>query len=140
MCNTLTNVAAPVVPTCVSGTVPTGTGGAVADGTYVLSSQTYYNVPACPSESIAGTFTFSGGCLQGVAGVDRGQQSYTLNATFAVQGSEMTVNVTCASLAGGNADAPVSTFTATGSTLTRFIRNSATGDTNPDRVEVYTKQ
>jgi hypothetical protein len=38
------------------------------------------------------------------------------------------------------ADAPTKTFTATATTVTFFSLNSAVGNTNPDRVEVYTRR
>jgi hypothetical protein len=144
MCNALTNVAAPVVPTCTTGTLPTGAGGTVADGTYVLSAQTYYNLPGCGVERVAATFSIAGGCVQLVAGADTaaggGLVSFSGTATVTTQGNEMTVDVTCPSVPPGHPDTPVRTYTATGSTLTWFIRNSAAGNPNPDRVEVYTKQ
>jgi hypothetical protein len=145
MCNALANVGSRVVPTCTSGTVPTGVGGATADGTYVLSSQTYYNLPGCNFVPVTGTFAFQGGCVEAVVGADvaadGGMRLFTVNGTVSVQGNEMTLDITCVpNLSGATPDAPVRTFTATGSTLTWYIRNSAAGNPNPDRVEVYTKQ
>jgi hypothetical protein len=144
MCNSLTNVASPIVPTCKTGSVPTGTGGTPADGTYVLTAQTYYNVGGCDSPPIAATFALAGNCLQlaaraEVAG-DGGLVTFSGTGMVTQQSNEMTVDLTCASVAGAVADASVRTFTATGSTLTWFILNSAYGNPNPDRVEVYERQ
>src|SRR5689334_1244304 len=47
-CNTLSNVGAAVTPTCDPGTIPAGTGGTIVEGTYTLTSQTYYGSTACP--------------------------------------------------------------------------------------------
>ena len=48
-CNSVNDTALPVNATCLSGTMPTGTGGTIADGTYVLTSQTFYNAGSvCP--------------------------------------------------------------------------------------------
>jgi hypothetical protein len=138
-CNGVTNVAAPITPTCASGTMPTGTGGTLVDGTYVLSQQTYYNFPGCPFEAIAATLELSGTCIEAAARAGT-SDTFTSNATATQQGNQITIDVTCSSLAGGTPDTPTRTFTASGSTLTWFIHNSAAGNANPDRVEAYTKQ
>jgi hypothetical protein len=54
--------------------------------------------------------------------------------------NEIALQVTCVTLLGGTADAPLRSYTATDTTLTFFIRNSAYGNPNPDRIEVFTRQ
>jgi hypothetical protein len=135
----VTNGAAPIMATCVSGTMPTGTGGTLVDGTYVLSQQTYYNFPGCPFEPLAATFELWGMCIEAVARAGT-SDTFTSNATTTQQGNQITIDVTCTSLVGGTPDSKARTFTASGSTLTLFIHNSAAGNPNPDRVEVYTRQ
>ena len=144
-CNTLANIAPTIGPTCVTGTMPVGTGGTIVDGTYVLTSVTYYNVSSCGtmvpgSETIA----ISGGCIQYVLGGDSGFTG-TASVSFAVQGNNITSMLTCAdylNLDGGltHLDVPTKTFTATPTTYTLFTPNSAAGNSNPDRVDVFTKQ
>ena len=56
-CNMLANRAATITPTCVSGTMPVGTGGPIADGTYELASQTYYQDATCAKSPIPNTTT-----------------------------------------------------------------------------------
>src|SRR5215471_21351278 len=68
-CNAVANNATPITPTCTTGTMPTGTGGTIVDGTYQLTSQTYYNVSSCPTSPFAETLTISGGCFQAVTSV-----------------------------------------------------------------------
>jgi hypothetical protein len=140
-CNALANVATPITPTCMTGTMPTGTGGTIVDGTYVLTSQTYYNLSTCPTEPLTATIAITGGCLQLVsAGVLPG----TASATFVTSMNEITLTVTCDDQGSGDggaprADAPLESFTASGNTLSLFTRNLAAGNPNPDRIQVFTK-
>ena len=64
-CNSVNNQSSQSVSTtCLSGTMPTGTGGTIADGTYVLTSQTFYNAgSACPNPT-AETLVVTGSCAQ----------------------------------------------------------------------------
>jgi hypothetical protein len=123
--------------------MPTGIGGIIADGSYVLVAQTYYQQATCPTASLSGTIVVSGNCLQEAAGAGlsagNGAVPVTLSATFAVQGNKITLTTTCGP-ADGTLDAPTKTFTATESTLTFFTLNSAVGNSNPDRVEAFVKQ
>jgi hypothetical protein len=144
-CNALAPIAAPIVPTCTSGTVPTGTGGIIVPGTYALTQQVYFNLTTCGSEPVSGTYAFLDGCIQGVAQVDfrsdAGPATYRVNESFTQPApNEITSTTTCISPPlNGTLDAPLHTFTATPTTFTLFIHNSAVGNSNPDRVEVFTK-
>ena len=42
--------------------MPTGTGGTIADGTYVLTGETYYGLVACSQIPISATLRLSSGC------------------------------------------------------------------------------
>jgi hypothetical protein len=139
-CNTLTNVGAAVTPTCVTDAIPTGTGGTIVDGTYTLTSQTYYGSTACPSAQVNATLEIAGGCVQEVSG---SPILATTSTSYTVEGATVTRTVTCLDLrfdAGPlSLDTPTHTFTATATTYTIFIKNSGTTSQNPDRVETYQK-
>jgi hypothetical protein len=141
-CNTLANVATAIAPTCVTGTMPAGTGGTIVDGTYVLTAQTYYNLPSCPTASISETVVISGGCFQIVFSV--GTFAGNASASVAVEGNNYTETSTCTFLnfapSAVSQDGPGKTYTATATTFTLFTNNSAVGNDNPDRVEVLTLQ
>jgi hypothetical protein len=142
-CNTLANVATPITLTCTTGTVPAGVGGPPSDGTYVLTAQTYYNVPICPPVQLSGTMEIAGDCLQLVFGSSLA--SGTTSVRLAAQGSGIPSTPTCSSYTPSGAtvteDAPgAKTYTATATTFTIFTRNSGTGNPNPDRVEVFTRR
>ena len=65
----LANVATAITPTCVSGTMPVGTGGTIVDGTYVLTSQTNYRRELSKAPlSFSETITIAGDCFQTVFG------------------------------------------------------------------------
>ncbi len=143
VCNAIRDEAPTVTPTCAIGAMPAGTGGTIADATYVLVAQTYYHQATCPTTPLSGTIVVSGNCLQEAAHADLSVRDagvlVTLSSTFAVQGNNITFTTTCRP-PGGTLDAPAKTFAANGSTLTFFTVNSAMGNTNSDRVEVFMKQ
>ncbi len=141
-CNTLTNVGAAVTPTCVSGTIPIGTGGTIVDGTYTLTAQTYYGSTTCSSTPVNATLEIAGGCVQEVSSMPL---PVTVSTTHTVAGATITRTVTCIDLVGVDAgslslDFATDTFTATPTTFTIFIKNSGTSSANPDRVETYQKR
>jgi hypothetical protein len=140
-CNTLTNVGAEVTPTCVSGTIPTGTGGTIVDGTYTLTSQTYYGSTTCSSTPVSATLEIAGACVQEVTSTPI---PATASASHTVAGATITRTVTCLDLgvdAGPlSLDSTTDTFTATPTTFTIFIKNSGTSSSNPDRVETFQKR
>jgi hypothetical protein len=142
-CNTLANVATSVTPTCVTEAMPAGTGGTIVDGTYVLTAQTYYNVPACPMSPISETVVIAGSCFQVVFGfgdvlAGNGSTSVT------VQGNSYTQTSTCTHFefdaSAQMSDGAGKTYSATATTFTLFTNNSAVGNDNPDRVEVLTRR
>jgi hypothetical protein len=141
-CNTIASVGATVGSTCQAGTIPTGTGGTIVDGTYTLTAQTYYNgSTSCTSEGVNATLEIAGGCIQEVS---TAPLPVTVSTSYTVSGATITRTVNCIDLVGVDAgnftlDTPMHTFTATPTTFTIFIKNSGTSSPNPDRVEVYTK-
>ena len=119
-CNTLTNVGATITPTCVSGQIPTGSGGTIVDGTYVLTSQTYFQ-DACLQLPLSETIAIAGDCIQIVFA---GFLSGTASGRLTTQGNAiMTSAPTCQHLdvdAAVTMDARMKTYTATGTTFTLF--------------------
>lgn len=141
-CNSIVDVASPIAPTCASGAVPAGTGGVIADGTYVLTAQTYYGVASCPTTRLSTTLVIAGGCYQVAAHAfegDGGSIEVRGSSSVAVQDNHLTLSPTCTTLSGTQ-DAPTKTFTASGSMLMLFTANAAAGSGNPDRVEVFVRQ
>jgi hypothetical protein len=140
-CNAITNVGTPVTPTCNPAAVPAGTGGTIVDGTYTLTSQTYYGSATCETNPLTATLEIAGGCIQEVSTFDR---PVTVSTAATVSGANITLTVNCVDL-GTDAGQPsfdvmTNTFTATPTTFTLFIKNSGTTSPNPDRVETYQKR
>jgi hypothetical protein len=124
-CNTIVDVGTAVAPTCATGALPTGTGGAIVDGTYVLTSQTYYD-GACPSVPISATLVGAGDCLQISATLYEGAGvPYTFSAVRSVQGNQYAATLTCPIASA--CPSQTLTFTATASELTLFEPASACG-------------
>jgi hypothetical protein len=140
-CNAITNVGPLITPTCATGAIPSGTGGIIAEGTYVLTAQTYYAGPDCPQTPLSATIVIAGDCWEEVAmaGTASASASFTAAYTAVVQGNQVTTTPTCrpATFTSGT---PTATFTVNGATLSVFTANSAPGSTNPDNVDVFTKQ
>ena len=136
-CNTIANVATLITPTCTTGTMPTGTGGVIVDGTYVLTAQTYYSAPNCPTAQLSETVEIAGDCFQAAIG---GFTTGSGSGQVTVEGSTITVTPTCSNsgLSSGTRDTPTATYTATATTITFYTLNTGTSSPNPDRVEVLT--
>jgi hypothetical protein len=139
-CNTLTNVGAMITPTCDPGSIPTGTGGTIVDGTYTLTAQVYYG-GTCTTTGVNATLEIVGDCVQEVSGAPL---PTTGSTTHTVSGTSITRTVTCLDVVGVDAghfsyDTTTSTFTATPTSFTIYIKNSGTSSQNPDRAETYQK-
>lgn len=136
-CNMLANVATAITPTCVSGTMPVGTGGTIVDGTYVLTSQTYYQDTACSKVPLSETIAIAGDCIQIVFG---GLFSGTLSGTLTPQGNTFTSMQTCLHLdvdAAVVSEAQMKTYTATSTTFTLFSVNTTIASSD---VAVFTRR
>jgi hypothetical protein len=140
-CNALVATGAAVTPTCISGTLPVGQGGTIADGTYVLTASTYYNAASCPTFGVTETVEFAGGCIQVAVG---SPFPATTSGTFTVSGNTLLLTQTCFHVAVDGAtvtqNTSNNTFTATGTTFTTFSHSTVAGNANPDSVAVFTKQ
>jgi len=134
------NVATAITPTCTMATMPSGTGGTIVDGTYVMTSQTYYGTSSCSPTPLAVTFVYAGGC------VEETTTAQGIGVTAAVtldfhDTNQVTKTVACVSpvISDGMYDTATITFTATPTSFTLFTHNSGTGSANPDRVESFQK-
>jgi hypothetical protein len=136
-CNTLQNMASPLLPTCATGTMPTGTGGTIVDGTYVLTSSLQYGQSCTTPLPVAETLTIAGDCIQLVLG---NILSGTFSGRLATQGNTIMTTVTCQHL---DADGAVfvmdtmKTYTATGTSITLFTVNTTDGSGD---VAVFTRR
>jgi hypothetical protein len=140
-CSAVRATGAPVTPTCVSGTLPSGQGGTIVDGTYVLTAQTYYNRITCPTIAVSETVAFGGGCLEIAAGVPL---SVTASGTFTVSGANFMSTLSCVhfDVDGGTfrPNTAAQTFTATATTFTLFSSDAPDAGTSTNSVTVFTKQ
>lgn len=140
-CNALVLPGAGVMPTCTTGTMPTGQGGTIVDGTYVLTAATYYNAPTCPTFLVMETIAFAGGCLQDAIGP--APFAATFSGTFTIAGSNITTTQTCSHLDSDAAtimrNASTTTFTATSTTFTLFTQRTGAGNAGSD-FAVFTKR
>lgn len=140
-CTALKATGAPVPPTCMSGTLPTGQGGTIIDGTYVLTRQTYYNRNTCPTMAVSETIAFAGGCLELVSG---SPLPATFSGQFTVSGANFMATQMCIHLDVDGAtvrpDVSIKTFTATPTTFTLFSQDAPDAGIRTNSVTVYTKQ
>jgi hypothetical protein len=140
-CNALVLTGAGVMPTCTTGTIATGQGGTIVDGTYVLTATTYYDDPTCPKFPVMETIEIADGCLQIAVGPS--PLAATASATFTVAGVNRTTTPTCLHAESDAATfmrtPSTTTFTATATTLTIFTQRTAPGNTGAD-FAVFTKQ
>jgi hypothetical protein len=135
-CNALTNLGTTITPVCSTEAAPVGTGGAIADGTYVLTAQTKYDASCTSPLSLSETITIAGDCVQLVFG---SILPGTGSSRLTTQGSAISFTRTCEhiDIDGAVTIQPFSmqAYTATSTTFTLFsIR--ATGGTD---VSVFTK-
>lgn len=137
-CNALVKMGGAITPTCMTGTAPSGTGGTIFDGTYILTAQAKYS-PNCTSPlPFAETIEIAGGCTQFVFG---DILAGTGSARITTQGSAISSTQTCVHVDTDGAvvvpDMSMTTYTATGTSLTLFSVNAASGATD---VSVFTRR
>jgi hypothetical protein len=87
VCNELMNLGATVTATCSTSSMPTMTGGTIADGTYVLTSATMY-LSSCTGVTLPTggptTIAIAGDCEQSID-ANGGAQTYTLSTSGNVE-------------------------------------------------------
>lgn len=137
-CNTLANVGDLVTPTCVTGTAPSGTGGTLVDGTYVLTSQDKYGSSCTSPFSFSETLAVAGDCIQVVSG---GILPATASVRITTQGNAISFTQTCVHVDTDGAvvtpDMRMKSYTAASTTLTLFAVDATTGNTD---VSVFTRR
>jgi hypothetical protein len=124
VCSTLIDIGPAITNTCATSPEPTGTGGVIVGGTYVM---TKYIVFSCLGDAAAfeggtlgnelrsETFSLQDGCLQGAGHIDGVANWQT--ASLAVSGNMITPSLFCPS---SQLDAPF-TYTAEGVSLTFYL-------------------
>ena len=125
-CNSLEQLdTTPVSGTCGTGAQPTGTGGTIADGTYVLTAQARYLDAGCTAGvTFEATIQITGGCFQRVDG--EGASEILRSGNFTTTGNVITRDITC------GPTLPAATYTATATQLTIFDEGGS--------VTTWTKQ
>lgn len=138
-CNAITNLGAAFTPVCQTGTAPSGAGGPIADGTYVLTAQDKYGSTSCSSPvPLAETIEIAGDCVQLVVG---DILSATASVRLTTQGNVVTFTRTCLHVDTDGAvvkdDTTTKTYTATSTAFTLFETDATTGVTT---VSVFTRR
>jgi hypothetical protein len=140
-CNDVQAMGAAITPTCVSATMPVGTGGTIVDGTYELTSNTYYK--GCETLPISETVVISGDCLEIATGTPF---RITASGTFTVAGASLMATSACFHIdvdgATTTRSGPSSntTFSATPTSLTLFNPGSTDGGSTSSTVAVFTRR
>ncbi len=114
----------PVTGTCGTGAQPAGTGGTIADGTYLLSAQARYIDAGCSPATFEVTMILAGGCFLRIDG--EGASVMRRSGTYATSGNVLTRDVTC------GLTLPAATYTATDTQLVIFDEGGS--------VTTWTKQ
>ncbi|HET6148436.1 MAG TPA: hypothetical protein VFH68_12965 [Polyangia bacterium] len=114
-CNGLTQLGAPVTPTCDPGSAPAAAGGLIVDGTYVLTESHFYG--GCSTVPLLETLVIAQGTVQSLAtGADATEIRASVSYQLGGNGTTLAQNQTC--------PAKVQTavrFSATPTTLTIYL-------------------
>jgi hypothetical protein len=131
-CNTVNNGACPVVTQLATGSLPTFTGGQIADGTYYLVGADSYGGAGAQGQVQRITMVFSAGTMQLVQDSDaQCNAAPTGTASYTTNGSTLSLTYSCP----GAATAQV-TYSATAS---QFVYREA-GSTSGVVVFTFTRQ
>ena len=113
-----------VTGTCGTGAQPAGTGGTIADGTYLLTAQARYIDAGCSPATFEVTMVLAGGCFLRIDG--EGANIMRRSGTYATSGNVLTRDVTC------GLTLPAASYTATDTQLIIFDEGGS--------VTTWTKQ
>jgi len=123
-CNAIELTGSAITPTCVTGSLPVGSGGTIVDGTYDVTAQTYYNLDTgCPDFQVRETWVLSGNSLEAAS---LNPLPITRSGTFAVAGDTFKVTTTCIHL------------DQEGQTLTTVASNGTTYSATPTSITLFT--
>jgi hypothetical protein len=122
ICNFLANVGQTVVKTATTDPYPNTdsfTGGAIADGTYVLTAMLNYATATAPAGTRKETLIFGGGTLQSVYSIDgAAEESYTASFTTPPASfGDIQIHLTCFASAPNTALNSETAYTATATEL-----------------------
>lgn len=96
-CNALADDGPTVTPTAVASAGPSPAGGAITDGTYVLSTVTLYTGPGgstiAPNGTFSGVIQISGSRMLQVGAINGAEQRYV--STFTTSGTSISTTDTC---------------------------------------------
>lgn len=115
MCTSLANSAPAITPTTGDASVPTGTGGTVAAGTYFLTSVVRTPTSILPEMKFRQTLTISGSSIESVS-QDGDQPPNNEVLTFATSSSSIVFTIMCSTRAAASA-ARYDSYTADASRL-----------------------
>ncbi len=118
VCNAQQNVGLPVVLAPVATDVPTGTGGTMVDGRYVLTSFVGYpGNPLIVGQTMRQTLVLCGGTGQFVEGLTGAAPTFK-NFSITTSGTAPTITTLCTSMADTNI--PYASYTATATTVSFY--------------------
>ena len=137
ICNSIANVGQTVVKTATTDPYPqtdSFTGGAIADGTYVLTAMLNYATATAPAGTRKETLIFSGGTLQAVYSIDgAAEERYTASFTTpSASFGDIQTHLTCFASAPNTALNSETAYIATATEL-RIL-------TDLMQASTYTKQ
>jgi hypothetical protein len=129
-CNGVPNTASAIVETKNNAGTPTGTGGAIVDGTYVMTNSVVYNGQTPSTSMFRRTLMKTGATMQEVIRIDTGLD-FSTTSTYTTTSTNLTRTITCpttdAGIGGG-----VFSFTADANGFTLY-------DLAAKKSYVYTK-
>jgi hypothetical protein len=126
-CNALAQLGAAVVPACDAGSPPAATGGALVDGTYVLTESHFFG--ACSQTQLAQTLVVSQGTVQSIATAAGSVIQDSVTFTIGAGATTLVETETCPAHVVTSVP-----FTATPTTLTIFLSNALA-----TRVSTFTR-
>jgi hypothetical protein len=130
-CDAIANVGAVISVTSEAGPPPALTGGTVIDGTYVLTSEVFYNGESDDTITSKRTLVIAEGTLKNVESKD-GDPDRIIAGTYSTSGTALTLSTVCP-----RATTLVFPYTATATTVA-LLTNDGTTDGND--LETYSKQ
>lgn len=124
-CNAIASAGEPVPETAGAGAMPTPAGGAIADGTYVLTAWEIYPPGSVDAFQRRETFVFAGNTVESLSQKDA-EPEQRRAGTYSTSGTTWSISLSCP--VTQTVDLP---YTATPTTLQIF-------EIGPDVAEVHT--